>query len=109
MKKVLNVLPLLAIMFFVSCEPQPQWESLFNGKDFDGWEVYIGVPDPSVDVPGVERGEEGVYTQPLGVGNDPLNVFTVVVEDGSPAVRSSGQIYGSFATIKEYGNYHLRL
>ena len=108
MKKVFYVFPLIAMMF-ISCSSEPQWESLFNGKDFTGWEVYIGVPHPSVDVPGMERNEEGVYTQPLGVGNDPLKVFSVVEVDGAPALRSSGQIYGSFATVKEYGNYHLRI
>ncbi|MDR1171280.1 MAG: DUF1080 domain-containing protein [Bacteroidales bacterium] len=107
MKKVFFVFPLLAMMFLVSCGPN--WEPLFNGKDFTGWEAYIGVPDSSVDVPGMERNEEGVYTQPLGLGNDPLKVFTVVEVDGGPAIRASGQIYGSFATVNEYGNYHLRL
>jgi len=109
MKKVFFVFPLLAMMFLVSCDSEPKWESLFNGKDFTGWEVYIGVPDPSVDVPGMERDEDGKYTRPLGVGNDLLKVFTVVEVDGAPAVHVSGQIYGSFATVKEYGNYHLRL
>jgi len=109
MKKVFHVFPLLAMMYLVSCSPQPQWETLFNGKDFTGWEVYIGVPDSSVDVPDMQRNEEGKYTQPLGVNNDPLEIFTVAETDGAPALHVSGQIYGSFATIKEYGNYHLRL
>jgi len=109
MKKVFFVFPLLATMFLVSCDSAPQWESLFNGKDFTGWEIYLGVPDPSVDVPGMERDEDGKYTRPLGVGNDPLKVFTVAVVDGEPALHVSGQIYGSFSTLNEYGNYHLRL
>ncbi len=110
MKKVLYVLPLLAMMLLVSCgTKEAKFESLFNGKDFTGWEAYVGVPDPSVDVPGMEKNAEGVYTQPLGVNNDPLKVFSVVETDGDPALRASGQIYGSFATVKEYGNYHLRL
>jgi hypothetical protein len=107
MKKVCYVFPLLAMMFLVSCDTG--WEPLFNGGDFTGWETYLGVPDPSTDVPGMTRNEEGEYTQPLGVGNDPLKVFTVVEVDGMPAIRASGQIYGSFATVQEYGNYHLRL
>jgi hypothetical protein len=57
----------------------------------------------------LERDEDGKYTYPLGVNNDPLNVFSVVEEDGAPALRFSGQIFGSFATIEEYDNYHLRL
>ena len=109
MKKVFYVFPLIAMMLMVSCCSEKKWEPLFNGKDFTGWEVYLGVPDPSVDVPGMKRNEEGVYTQPLGVNNDPLNVFSVVEVDGGSAVRASGQIYGSFATVQEYGNYHLKL
>ena len=109
MKKDFFVISLLATMFFISCDSEPKWESLFNGKDFAGWETYIGVPHPSVDVPGLERNEDSIYTQPLGLSNDPLNVFAVVEIDGVPALRISGQIYGSFATISEYGNYHLRL
>ena len=109
MKKSFFVIPLLAMMFFVSCDSEPKWESLFNGKDFTGWETYIGVPHPSVDIPGLERNEDSVYTQPVGLGNDPLNVFTIVEIDGAPALHVSGQIYGSFATVSEYGNYHLRL
>jgi len=109
MKKVFLVFPLLATMFLVSCGSEPQWEPLFNGRDFTGWEFYLGVPPSSVDVPGMERNDEGVYTQPLGVGNDPLGVFSVVNIDGVPALRFSGEIFGSFATIAEYENYHLRL
>ena len=110
MKKVFYVFSLLAMMLMVSCNSCDQkWEPLFNGNDLSGWEFYLGVPDPSVDVPGMDRNEEGVYTQPLGVGNDPLNVFTVVEVDGTSAIRASGQIFGSLATVQEYGNYHLKL
>ncbi len=104
----LYTIPLLAVL--VSCgTKEPAFESLFNGKNFDGWEIYLGVPDPSVNVPGLEKNAEGVYTQPLGVNNDPLNVFQIKETDGEPALYVTGQIYGSFATVKEYGNYHLRL
>ena len=103
------VFPLIAMMLFVACDSAPKWEPLFNGIDFTGWEFYLGVPDPSFDVPDMERNEDGEYTQPLGLGVDPLNVFTIVEIDGAPALRISGQIFGSFATVEEYGNYHLKL
>ena len=109
MKKIFCVFPLIAMIFLVSCGSEPNWQPLFNGSDFTGWETYLGVPHPSVDVPDVERNEDGIYTQPLGRDNDPLNVFSIVEVDGTPALRLSGQIFGSFATIEEYGNYHLRL
>jgi len=106
-KPIKIIFSLLAMLYLVSCSPK--WEPLFNGKDFTGWEFYLGVPNPSVDVPGMERNEEGVYAQPLGMNKDPLKVFTVVEVDGAPALRFSGQIFGSFATVAEYENYHLRL
>ena len=109
MKKVSYVFPLITMILLSCGSSEPEWESLFNGRDFTGWEVYIGVPHASVDVPGMERNEEGVYTRPLGVDNDPLKVFTVTEVEGAPAIRVSGQIYGSLATVAEYGNYHLRL
>jgi hypothetical protein len=82
MKRISLLMLLAASLFFVSCGG-PQWEQLFNGKDFTGWEFYPG--------------------------NDTLNLFSIVETDGAPAIRISGQINGSLATVKEYGNYHLRL
>ena len=109
MKKVFYVFSLIAMISLVSCGTDADWQPLFNGKDFTGWEFYLGVPDASIDVPGMERDEEGNYTEPVGLGVDPLKVFTVVEVDGAPALRFSGQIFGSFATVEEYGNYHLRM
>ncbi len=83
--------------------------SLFNGKDLTGWYTYIAVPDSSVDVPGMQRGLNGHYTQPLGLNNDILHVFSVVQMDGGPVIRVSGQIFGILVTDREYGNYHLKL
>jgi len=108
MKKVFFI-PLLAMMFLAACDSESKWESLFNGKDLTGWEFYLGVPPSFVDVPGMELNEDSVYTLPLGVNNDPLRVFSIVEIDGAPAIRISGEIFGSLATIKEYENYHLQL
>ena len=108
-KSVFFLLPFVVFLFFSCGSKETKFESIFNGKDFDGWETYIGVPDPSVDVPDMERDATGAYTQPVGINIDPLKVFSIVEIDGEPALRASGQIYGSFATVKEYGNYHLRI
>jgi hypothetical protein len=110
MKKILVVVFSACVILLMSCgTKEAAFEPLFNGVDFDGWETYIGVPDSSVNVPGLARNEVGQYTQPVGVNNDILSVFSVQNEDGGAVIRSSGQIYGSLATVKEYGNYHLRL
>jgi hypothetical protein len=65
-----------------------EWTSLFNGNDLTGWDTYD-----------IEN----------GFNNDRLRIYAVVVEDGEPAIRISGQILGGLVTEKEYGNYRLRL
>lgn len=99
----------------VSCQ-SPQkgksdsaWENLFNGNDLKGWYSYQRWPEPTSEVPGMIRNELGNYTVPIGINKDPLNVFTVVEEDGMKAIRISGEVFGILVTEKEYENYHLRL
>lgn len=85
------------------------WTSLWNGKDFSGWDRWLGKPHPSTTLAGEPKDEKGAYTQPIGAERDPLNVFTIVDIDGQPAIRISGQIFGGITTKGEFGNYHLRL
>jgi hypothetical protein len=69
-------------------EADQPWVSLFNGKDLAGWQTYD-----------IEN----------GFRNDPQQIYSVVVEDGEPAIRISGQILGGLVTEQSYGNYRLRL
>lgn len=75
--------------------------TIFNGKDLGGWDTYIG---PSFDT--IQGKRDSIAA---GLNNDPLKVFTVVTEDGSSALRISGERYGGISTTREYGNYHLTL
>lgn len=103
---------LLGVLFLSGCNQQESdadFRALFNGQDLDGWETYVGVPNASVEVPGLEKDSTGNYTAPVGLNNDPLNIFQVVTEDGEPAIRVSGQINGSLATKEEFENYHFRM
>ena len=47
---------------------------LYNGKDLNGWDTYIG---PPLDDAGKKLSEI-----PVGLNNDPKHVFTVVEQDG---------------------------
>jgi 3-keto-disaccharide hydrolase len=67
--------------------------TLFNGKDLTNFYTFLSAP---------QGGKEK-----LGKNNDPLKVVTVVEEDGKPAVRVSGEVFGAFITEKEFENYHL--
>jgi len=86
-----------------------RWRPLWNGKDFTGWNTWLGVPYPSEEVPGVPRKADGKYGSPLGLNRDPLKVFSVATVEGRSAIRISGQIVGTLSTQEEWGNYQLRL
>lgn len=70
------------------------WRPLFNGVDFTGWDRYLGIPSDG--------------TSPLGVDHDPRAVYSVVTIDGEPAVRVSGEVWGSLISQRTYCGFHLR-
>ncbi|GGC06820.1 hypothetical protein GCM10011325_37070 [Dyadobacter sediminis] len=70
---------------------------LFNGKDLTGWETYL------------DRADQDGKGLPIGLNKDPNQVFSVVTEDGKPAIRISGETFGAITTLDAYQNYHLRL
>jgi hypothetical protein len=76
-------------------------QQLFNGRDLTGWETYLG---PRYDL--AKKDFAGPH---IGLNTDPDGVFSVVQVDGAPAIRISGQVFGTMATLAEFENYHLRL
>jgi len=68
--------------------------SLFNGVDFTGWDRYLGKPSDT--------------EAPLGIDNDPRGVYSVVLLDGEPALRISGEIWGSLISQRQFCNFRLR-
>uniref|UniRef100_UPI0032178806 3-keto-disaccharide hydrolase n=1 Tax=uncultured Draconibacterium sp. TaxID=1573823 RepID=UPI0032178806 len=92
MKKSLFLfLPALIAILFNSCEKP--WQPLFNGENLDGWQTYVGPTEEGAD--------------PIGLNKDPLNLFSVVDLDEEKAIRISGEINASLATLDEFENYHL--
>src|SRR5262249_10633611 len=71
------------------------WQALFNGKDLNGWDTWLGVP----------VGEK----EQVGRNKDPRKVYTVVEVDGKPAIRISGEIFGALTSKQAHGDYHLKL
>ena len=76
--------------------------TLFNGKDLSGWDTYLG---PAFDT---LKGKFDSLSA-KGLNNDPDKVFSVVEEDGEPALYVSGNGFGGIATKDEFENYHLTL
>jgi hypothetical protein len=77
------------------------WIPLFNGKNLDGWDTYLG---PLMDDAGKKLSDK-----PLGLNNDPNHVFTVLVLNGEYVIRISGENWGCIETKKEYTDFHLHL
>jgi hypothetical protein len=104
--KFQRLLPVLltACIFTFSFSGEKQksdWTSLFNKKDFTGWDKYIG---PDLDSTG-----KMINNKPVGLNNDPKHVFTVIKENGENIIRISGEGWGAISTQKEYENYHFQL
>ena len=84
------------------------WTKLIDAE-LSQWEVFIGVPHTSVDVKWRSKSDSGIKGTPMGLNNDPLEVFSVKKIDGEDVLAITGEIYGGLTTLKEYENYHLSL
>jgi hypothetical protein len=74
---------------------------LFNRRDLDAWSGWLGYADPAQTY---RRGPSA----PIGIGGKGT-VFTVVSEEGAPALRISGETWGSLVHSGDFAAYHLRL
>jgi type 1 glutamine amidotransferase len=88
--------------------PTPEkWEELLD-KKLKKWDVYIGVPKPSVDLGPMYDDSDRKEGEPLGFNNDPKQVFSVIEENGELLLYITGEIYGAITTKQEYSNYHFK-
>lgn len=88
-------------------EADEQWIALLD-KDLSQWNIFMGVPHTSVDLPGYPKGD-GKQGTPIGLNKDPLRVFTVEGSEGAPVLRISGEVYAGLSTKEEFENYHLKM
>jgi hypothetical protein len=102
------VIVILAVAFIARGGEVPaatqanEWKPLFNGRDLAGWETWLGRPHASVSGVDVPKDEKGAYTGVVGLNNDPKKVFSVMTEDGAPAIRISGEIFGALTSTDEF-------
>lgn len=86
-----------------------QWTSLLTDDLHENWDVFIGAPHATVkDLAGVDPNSDGKNSTPLGLNNDPKQVFSLKTIDGELLLCISGEIYGAVISKKEYKNYHLK-
>lgn len=76
-----------------------------NLSHFEKWN---GVPHSTVkDLPeGTYQSKNVIDGTPLGLNNDIKNVFSVIIEDGEPVLKITGEIYGGLTTKETYSNYY---
>ena len=98
---------LLLTIYCISCQ-NSEWQSLFNGKELPPYHHYLGIPDASIDIPGLEKDSLGNYIQGLG-WSDPLKVFSVAGLENESVIRISGQVIGGLVLADSLSNYHLKL
>lgn len=108
------MIPLRSLTFasFLLCSTshaEPEWRSVWNGRDLSEWSTWLHKPDPGTNIPGLARGPDGKYLAPIGSDRDPLGVFRIVEEDGKPAIRISGEVFGELRSKESFQNYRLRL
>ncbi len=101
MKKLHLAICALLIFNFNALSQKARWVNLFNGKNLNGWDTYLG---PELDSAG-----NRISKIPVGLNKDPMKVFTVVEQNGKNIIRISGQNWGGISTQKEFANYHLQL
>lgn len=64
---LLLLLTYIFTLSFTAIKQKDKWSSLFNGKDFTGWDKYIG---PDLDSTG-----KMINNKPVGLNNDPKHVL----------------------------------
>jgi hypothetical protein len=89
-------------LLLLSCSKENSWRNIFNEKDLEGWDTYIG---PTYD--SVKNKFDSLTV--VGLNKDPNRVFAVVQVEGRPAIRISGEYFGGISTQRSFNNYHLRL
>jgi hypothetical protein len=75
---------------------------LFNGRDLTDWESWLGYADPGLTY-------QRPAIAPLGTAGDHAKAFSVVTEDGAPALRVEGETWGSLVHKADLSDYHLSL
>lgn len=105
------ILTALALIGLTHAKPLKAQPLKLLDTQLSQWNVWIGVPHHSVPLPGLPKSNsnDGTTGVPLGFQNDPLQVFSIIEQNGAPVLKVTGQIYGALTTKEEFQNYHLSL
>jgi hypothetical protein len=80
--------------------PTAPTRALFDGHDLAGFVTWLGLRDMNATF-------TDNTAKPIGLAPNGGGIFSVTTIDGSPAIYSSGKIFGMLITQASYANYHL--
>ena len=107
MTGALSVL-LLGLTSSFHAPPAAGWEPLLD-KSLSKWRNYESYRHQLGYKGKQPTDAQGQLIPPIGYDKNEANVFSVVMQNGEPVLRISGEIYGCVFTRKDYANYHLKL
>ena len=105
---MIRTLLVVTVVLLGASPEEDGWRALLNNKDLSGWETWLAKPHRSSSFEALPRNEKGEYAEALGLNRDPHQNFSVVVEDGRPTLRISGEVFGGISTKEEFENYQFR-
>jgi len=109
MKKLMTLLlgaPLL--LSSASFKTPPEWVPLLD-KNLSKWRTFQSYRH-QVGYTGKQPTDaQGKPIAPIGYDKNEADVFTVVMQEGEPVLRISGEIYGCVFTKQDFSNYDLKL
>lgn len=99
---------LFIIVLCTSFQPDGKWENLLD-EHLSKWESYLSFKHTDGDKGRIPKDANGNNIKPIGYNKDTANVFSVVMENGQPVIRISGEIYGCLFTKQDFADYQLQL
>ena len=98
----------IVILLCTSFTPPKQWTNLLD-KNLSQWETYQSYRHKVGYKGQVPMDENGKAIAPIGYNKNVDHVFSVVMQNGEPVLRISGEIYGCIYTKTDFQNYNLKL
>lgn len=98
----------LFLLLNTSFMPPNLWTNLLD-KKLSKWENYESYRHQLGYKGQVPVDVNGKQIAPIGYNKNEANVFSVVMQNGEPVLRISGEIYGCVFTKQDFENYDLKL
>lgn len=109
MKQLANLLTAgLFLLITTSFQPQKEWTNLLD-KNLSKWDIYQSYRHKVGYKGEVLLDKNSNPIPPIGLNKNEAKVFTIVMQNGEPVLRISGEIYGCIYTKQDFENYDLKL